>query len=128
MFGIRTWLSLGFVGIVAAALWGGYMFVNNMQQKIVDQAAVIGLQGKALTETTDTLNKLVASMERQRILNTELNNSLRQAEEYADVLRSKLIEHDLETLAQQKPELIERIINDATNEVLDDLRRITSTQ
>ncbi len=128
MFGIRTWLSLGFVVIVAAALWGGYMFVNNMQQKIVDQAAVIGLQEKALTETTDTLNKLISSMDRQRILNRELNNSLRQAEEYADVLRSKLIEHDLETLAQQKPELIERIINDATNEVLDDLRRITSTQ
>lgn len=128
MFGIRTWLSLGFVGIVAAALWGGYMFVNNMQQKIVDQAAVIGVQERALTETTDTLNELVVAIERQKILNIELNTNLQQAEEYADDLRGKLIEHDLETLAQQKPELIERIINNATNQVFDDLRRITSTQ
>ncbi len=127
MFGIRTYVTLTAITVAGAILFGGYKFVTNMQDTIEQQANTIAQQQSALAITNETLNKFKESLERQSALNVELDKALKDAEVYVNSIRSKLIRHDLETLAEQKPGLIEKRINDGTKKVFDDLERITST-
>jgi len=127
MFGIRTYVMLTSITVAGAILFGGYKFVTNMQDTIELQANTIAQQQSALATTNETLNKFKKSLERQAALNAELDKALKEAEVYVNSIRSKLIRHDLETLAEQKPGLIEKRINDGTKKVFDDLERITST-
>jgi septal ring factor EnvC (AmiA/AmiB activator) len=127
MFGIRTYVMLTSITVAGAILFGGYKFVTNMQDTIELQTNTIAQQQSALATTNETLNKFKKSLERQAALNAELNKALKEAEVYVNSIRSKLIRHDLETLAEQKPGLIEKRINDGTKKVFDNLERITST-
>ena len=127
MFGIRTYVMLTAVTVAGTILFGGYKFVTNMQDTIEQQANTIAQQQTALATTNETLNKFKQSLERQSALNAELDKALKEAEVYVNSIRSKLIRHDLETLAEQKPGLIEKRINDGTKKVFDDLKRITRT-
>jgi len=127
MLGARTYITLSAIAVSGAVLFGAYKFVTNMQDTIEKQALTIAQQQSALATTNETLNKFKQSLERQTTLNAELDKALREAEVYVNSIRSKLIRHDLETLAEQKPGLIEKRINDGTAKVFNDLERITAT-
>lgn len=59
-------------------------------------------------------------------LNKELTLNMQKAEEYKDTLISKLRKHDLTRLSEQRPGMIEKRINDATNKLFRDLEEITA--
>jgi hypothetical protein len=58
-------------------------------------------------------------------LTTVLNEDLRKAEVYGDELRDTLNKHNLTHLANKKPGLIEKRMQNATDKLWDDLRSIT---
>ena len=58
-------------------------------------------------------------------LNVQLQQDLQRAESYGDELRATLQKHNLTSLAQRKPGLIEKRMQNATNKLWDDLRGIT---
>ncbi len=58
-------------------------------------------------------------------LNSKLQNKLQIAEGYGDQLRATLQKHNLTHLANKKPGLIERKMQNATNRLWDDLADIT---
>ncbi len=64
--------------------------------------------------------------EQLNALTNQLEVKLRKAEEYGDELRATLNKHDLTHLANKKPGLIEKRMQDATDKLWGDLESVTS--
>ena len=62
---------------------------------------------------------------RLNALTDQLGADLRKAEEYGDELRNTLNKHDLTHLANKRPGMIEKRMQDATDKLWDDLESIT---
>ena len=60
-------------------------------------------------------------------LTNALNKDLRKAEVYGDELRNTLNKHNLTHLANKKPGLIEKRMQNATDKLWDDLESITDS-
>ena len=58
-------------------------------------------------------------------LNLQLSSDLQKAEQYGDELRATLQKHNLTHLANKKPGLIEKRMQNATDKLWDDLESIT---
>ena len=72
------------------------------------------------------LNTIRSDIEKQNKLNKELSSKLQKAEEGQDNLRAKLQKHDLKRLSLKKPAWVEKILNDGTKKVFNDLESITT--
>ena len=72
-----------------------------------------------------TIEKMGQDTARLNELNSELNMNLRKSEKYGDELRNTLNKHNLTHLANKKPGLIEKRMQNATDKLWDDLRSIT---
>ena len=56
----------------------------------------------------------------------QLGEDLQKAEQYGDELRATLNKHNLTHLANKKPGMIEKRMQDATDKLWDDLESVTS--
>ena len=126
MFGIMTYVKLGVVLAVISAAGLGYVFITNLQNKVIEQTKTIALQEDALVENQRTIQRQEEQQKVNEELRRDLDNRLQQATSNVSDLRKKLSNHDLTRLAINKPDSIERIINDASNKVLNDLEQLTS--
>ena len=122
------WKQLLIGGLVAAALWFAWDFYTDYQdmvaQQVQDAKTITALESAASVNSAT-----IAEMERQareNAINRQiLEESKRESERRVSELESLLSRHDLEFLAISKPGLIERRINDATDEAFDRLSCIT---
>jgi len=126
MFGIMSYVKLGVVLAVISAAGLGYVFITNLQNKVIEQTKTIALQEDALIENQRTIQRQEEQQKINEELRRDLDNRLQQATSSVSDLRKKLSNHDLTRLAINKPDSIERIINDASNKVLNDLEQLTS--
>jgi len=126
MFGIMTYVKLGVVLAVISAAGLGYVFITNLQNKVIEQTKTIALQEDALVENQRTIQRQEEQQKVNEELRRDLDNRLQQATSNVSDLRKKLSNHDLTRLAINKPDSIERIINDASNKVLNDIEQLTS--
>ena len=126
MFGIMSYIKLGVVLAVISAAGLGYVFITNLQNQVIEQAKTIALQEDALIENQRTIQRQEEQQKVNEELRRDLDNELQQATSNVSDLREKLSNHDLTRLAINKPDSIERIINDASNQVLNDLEQLTS--
>ena len=126
MFGIMTYIKLGVVLAVISAAGLGYVFITNLQNKVIEQTKTIALQEDALVENHRTIQRQEEQQTVNEELRRDLDNRLQQATSNVSDLRKKLSNHDLTRLAINKPDSIERIINDASNKVLNDIEQLTS--
>lgn len=126
MFGIMSYIKLGVVLAVISAAGLGYVFITNLQNKVIEQTKTIALQEDALIENQRTIQRQEEQQKINEELRRDLDNRLQQATSSVSDLRKKLSNHDLTRLAINKPDSIERIINDASNKVLNDLEQLTS--
>ena len=74
----------------------------------------------------EALDATLETQSRQNLINLELNEKLGEAEHRLTELRTLFLDHDLTNLALEKPGLIERRINDATQRVFDSIESDTS--
>lgn len=106
----------------------GYWYYQNSQSRIEtlrENNARLEVAVKTSVQTIDNMTEQ-SQLNQERI--TELSKSLRDAEQYNSELRRLFQEHNLTLLAEEKPGLIERRINDATNEVFDSIMRDTRSR
>lgn len=115
-----------FLSFMLLALSGlGYWYYQDTQERM----GILRENNAELEIAAETNQKTIDNMVEENIINQEridsLTESLRDAEQYNSELRRLFQEHNLTLLAEEKPGLIERRINDATDEIFDSIMRST---
>jgi hypothetical protein len=102
-----------------------YWYYNDTQERI----AILNANNAKLETAVAISEESISTMRRDAVRNAELNVQLQQelqrAESYGDELRATLQKHNLTALAQKKPGLIENRMQNATDNLWDDLRGVT---
>lgn len=121
----------GKIAIVAAVVimtmaGGFYLYYKDSQARmaiLIENSAKMEL---AVQTQSLAIAQLESDAKKFADLNKELTLNMQKAEEYKDTLISKLRRHDLTRLSEQRPGMIEKRINDATNKLFRDLEEITA--
>lgn len=124
LLGIKKYL-IGGIAIVAIAA-AGFFYVQNLRSQIdtlETRSAVLSASNENLEQTLD---ETLEARERQSERVSTLQQRLQESEQESNELRRILLDHDLTNLALNKPGLIERRVNDATQDVFDSFESITS--
>ena len=123
---IKVYLFLIIMGVLGAVGYGGYMYYKDTQQRI----ATLTANNAKLETAVQISEQSIATLQSDIAKNAELNNRLQRelqiAEGYGDQLRATLQKHNLTHLANKKPGLIERKMQNATNRLWNDLADITN--
>ena len=119
-------LKIAMILILLAGAGGGFMYVKNLQSNL-EVARANAAKLEAAVETSEASLKLLKEDNaRLNALSNQLNEDLRKAEQYGDELRASLQKHDLTHLANKRPGLIEKRMQNATDKLWDDLESITN--
>lgn len=126
--GAKKYILIG--GLVLAGL--AYWYWNYSQDRIEalnQDISTVKANNEALSEKIEQQNKTIDNIVEQTEKNNEamenLNNNLSNIRQSTSELAEMLREHDLNKLAQKKPKMIERRMNDATKNLFDELESIT---
>lgn len=123
---IKLWGSIAVISLLTAVGVFGYNTYNSMKSQIETLIANNTTLKSVVDEQSTTLDAIEDNQKRQRILITDLQEKMDNAEQDAAELRQIFSEHNLTRLANEKPNLIEDRINDATNDVFRDLESISA--
>ena len=123
---IKIYLLLIIMGVIGAVGYGGYMYYKDTQQRIATLTENNAKLEVAVQISEDSVELLQDDIEKNAELNRELQKELQVAEKYGDQLRNTLRKHNLTHLANKKPGLIERKMQNATNRLWNDLADITN--
>ena len=113
------------MGVLGAVGFGGYMYYKDTQQRIATLTANNAKLETAVQISEQSIETLQSDIAKNAKLNRSLQNELQTAEKYGDQLRDTLRKHNLTHLANKKPGLIERKMQNATNRLWDCLADIT---
>lgn len=123
---IKLYAIIIIVGILGGAAYGAKYYYDTTQNTIA-QLRDNNAKLEVANETNQaTIEKMGQDSKRLNELNSELSVNLRKSEKYGDELRSTLNKHNLTHLANKKPGLIEKRMQNATNKLWDDLESLTS--
>jgi len=116
-------LFLLIIGMAGA----GYWYYNDTQKRM----AILQENNAKLEVAVQTSEASVSLLEEQAeinaALNLELQQKLQKSEEYGDELRNTLQKHNLTNLADKRPGSIERKMQNATDQLWNDLRALTDS-
>jgi uncharacterized protein HemX len=120
---LALFLFLVVLGMGAAGSW----YYTQTQERI----AILTENNAKLKVAVQTSEASITLLEEQAevnaALNLELQQKLQKSEEYGDELRNTLQKHDLTNLADKRPGSIERKMQNATDQLWDDLRTLTDS-
>jgi len=122
---IKVYLFLIIVGILGTVGYGGYSYYKDTQQRIMTLKENNAKLEVAAEQQEETINTMIEDREKLTELNKGLQKKLQTAETYGDQLRNTLRKHNLTHLANKKPSIIERKMQNATNRLWDCLADIT---
>ena len=122
---IKVYLFLIIMGVIGGVGYGGYMYYKDTQERIAILTENNATLEVAAQLQEETINTMIEDVQRNSKLNKELQKELQIAEGYGDQLRATLQKHNLTHLANKKPGLIEKRMQNATNRLWDDLAIIT---
>ena len=123
---IKVYLFLIIMGVLGAVGYGGYMYYKDTQSRIATLTANNAKLETAVQISEQSIETLQSDIAKNAKLNRSLQNELQTAEIYGDQLRDTLRKHNLTHLANKKPGLIERKMQNATNRLWNDLADITN--
>jgi hypothetical protein len=123
---IKVYLFLIIMGVLGAVGYGGYMYYKDTQQRIATLTENNAKLETAIQISEESIATLQSDIAKNGELNRVLQKELQVAEQYGDQLRNTLRKHNLTHLANKKPGLIERKMQNATNRLWDDLADITN--
>ena len=119
-------MALMIAGLLASFGYGAYWYYNDTQQRI----ATLRENNAQLEVANETNQATIAQMTEDAVrlnaLTDQLNTDLRKSEQYGDELRETLNKHNLTHLANKKPGMIEKRMQNATDKLWDDLESVTS--
>ena len=111
--------------VLLAGAGGAFLYVKNLQKNLEIARANVAKLEVAVQTSEASLKLERAESTRLGELNNKLSTDLQKAEQYGDELRATLQKHNLTHLANKKPGLIEKRMQNATNKLWDDLESIT---
>src|SRR6056300_2028794 len=97
----------------------GFLYVKKLQNDLETARANVAKMEIAVQTSEQSLKLERAENVRLGELNQTLSADLQKAEQYGDELRATLQKHNLTHLANQKPGLIEKRMQNATNKLWD---------
>ena len=122
---IKLYAIIIIVGILCGAAYGAKYYYDTTQNTIA-QLRDNNAKLEVANETNQaTIEKMGQDSKRLNELNSELSVNLRKSERYGDELRDTLNKHNLTHLANKKPGLIEKRMQNATDKLWDDLESVT---
>jgi multidrug resistance efflux pump len=119
---IRIAIILTCIGLAG----GGFLWIKKLQSDLETARANVAKMEIAVQTSEASLKLEREESARLGELNNQLSTDLQKAEQYGDELRATLQKHNLTHLANKKPGLIEKRMQDATNKLWDDLESITA--
>jgi len=122
---IKVYLALMVIGILGAAAWGAKYYYDSTQARISQLVANNATLEQAHAVQKATIDNLQADIKKTAELNKKLQKNLQTAEVYGDQLRNTLRKHNLTHLANKKPVLIQRKMQNATDRLWGCLYDIT---
>jgi len=123
---LKIYMILLIVAILSGVGYGGYAYYKDTQERISILTANSAKLEQAAKLQEEAINTMIDDRAVMQKLNKGLQTKLRTAEKYGDQLRNTLRKHNLTHLANKKPGLIERKMQNATNRLWDDLANITN--
>ena len=118
-------IRIAMILVLLAGAGGAFLYVKNLQKNLEIARANVAKLEVAVQTSEASLKLERAESARLGELNNQLSTDLQKAEQYGDELRSTLQKHNLTHLANKKPGLIEKRMQNATNKLWDDLESIT---
>lgn len=118
-------IKIAILLFVIGAAGGGYFYVQKLQSDLETARANVAKMELAVQQSEASIKLMREESARLNELNQQLGADLRKAEEYGDELRSTLQKHNLTHLANKKPGLIQKRMQNATDKLWDDLAAIT---
>ena len=118
-------IKIAFILVIIGLAGGGFLYVKKLQSDLETARANVARMEVAVQTSEASLKLVQEETVRLGELNGKLQSDLQKAEQYGDELRATLQRHNLTHLATQKPGLIEKRMQGATDKLWDDLESIT---
>jgi len=115
------------VGLLGGAVYGAKYYYDTTQNTIASLRENNAKLEVANETNQATIKQMALGTARLNDLTNQLAQDLQTSERYGDELRSTLNKHNLTHLANKKPGLIEKRMQNATDKLWDDLEGITSS-
>ena len=122
----RVYILIVVLGLLGGAAYAAKYYYDTTQATIAQLRENNAKLEVANEENQQTITKMQENNIALNKLTDQLNKDLRKAEEYGDELRNTLNKHDMTHLANKKPGLIEKRMQDATDKLWGDLESVTS--
>ena len=123
---IRLYAMIFVIALLGGAAYAAKYYYDTTQATIAQLRENNAKLEVANEENQQTIKKMGKDAKRLNALTDQLSADLRKAEEYGDELRNTLNKHDMTHLANKKPGLIEKRMQNATDKLWDDLESVTS--
>jgi hypothetical protein len=118
-------IKIAAVFIISSAVVSGGLYVKKMRDDLEIARANVARMEVAVQTSEASLVLERSENSRLNELNSDLSVNLRRAEQYGDELRNTLQKHNLTHLANKKPGLIQNRMQNATDQLWNDLAGIT---
>ena len=122
----RVYILIVVLGLLGGGIYAAKYYYDTTQATIAQLRENNAKLEVANEENQQTITKMQDNNIALNKLTDQLNKDLRKSEEYGDQLRETLNKHDLTHLANKKPGLIEKRMQDATDKLWGDLESVTS--
>ena len=122
----RIYILIVVLGLLGGGIYAAKYYYDTTQATIAQLRENNAKLEVANEENQLTISKMNENNVRLNKLTDNLNTELRKAEEYGDELRDTLNKHNLTHLANKKPGLIEKRMQNATDKLWGDLESVTS--
>ena len=123
---IRLYAMIFVIALLGGVAYAAKYYYDTTQATISQLRENNAKLEVANEENQATITKMTENNVRLNALTDQLNKDLRKSEEYGDQLRDTLNKHDLTHLANKKPGLIEKRMQNATDKLWGDLESVTS--
>ena len=122
---LRVYIIVIILSILGGCAYAAKYYYDTTQSTIAQLRENNAKLEVANQENQQTIKKMGEDAIRLNALTDQLCADLRKAEEYGDELRNTLNKHDLTHLANKRPGMIEKRMQNATDKLWDDLESIT---
>ena len=122
---LRVYIIVIILSVIGGCAYAAKYYYDTTQSTIAQLRENNAKLEVANQENQQTIKKMEENATRLNALTDQLSADLRKAEEYGDELRNTLNKHDLTHLANKRPGMIEKRMQDATDKLWDDLESIT---
>ena len=123
---IRLYAIILIVAVLGGVAYAAKYYYDTTQATISQLRENNAKLEVANNENQKTIDKMTEDAVRLNALTDQLGEDLQKAEQYGDELRATLNKHNLTHLANKKPGMIEKRMQDATDKLWGDLESVTS--